>query len=97
MEAPSAIQARREQSAFCFTWPSLGERTISFYDLRCACQCAGCVDEHTGQPLLDPQTVSRDISINDAKLIGNYALKISWTDGHDTGLYTWDYLQKLLK
>jgi DUF971 family protein len=28
---------------------------------------------------------------------GNYALKISWSDGHDTGLYTWDLLQELAR
>jgi DUF971 family protein len=27
--------------------------------------------------------------------VGNYAIKIVFDDGHDTGLYTWDYLRKL--
>ena len=31
----------------------------------------------------------------DAELVGNYALKIRFSDGHDTGLYTWSYLRSL--
>ena len=27
--------------------------------------------------------------------VGNYAVRIVFSDGHDTGLYTWDYLRKL--
>ena len=30
-----------------------------------------------------------------AELVGNYAIKISFSDGHDTGMYTWDYLRKI--
>ena len=30
-----------------------------------------------------------------ASFVGNYALKIQWSDGHDTGLYSWDWLEKL--
>jgi DUF971 family protein len=29
------------------------------------------------------------------ELSGNYALKITWSDGHNTGLYRWDYLRSL--
>ena len=49
----------------------------------------------TGRPILDPATVSADISIEEMKLVGNYALKIFWSDGHSTGLFTWELLQKL--
>lgn len=31
----------------------------------------------------------------DAELVGNYALRISFTDGHATGLYSWDYLREI--
>lgn len=63
--------------------------------IRESCGCAHCVDEMTGRPILDPNTVSPNISINEMKLIGNYAVKISWSDGHDTGLFTWQRLRKL--
>lgn len=31
----------------------------------------------------------------DAELVGNYALRIHFSDGHQTGLYTWDYLRAI--
>lgn len=30
-----------------------------------------------------------------AELVGNYALRIRFSDGHDTGLYSWDYLREI--
>lgn len=30
-----------------------------------------------------------------AELVGNYALRISFSDGHDTGIYTWEYLREI--
>lgn len=35
------------------------------------------------------------VNIADIKPAGNYAIKISFDDGHDTGLYTWQYLREL--
>ena len=34
----------------------------------------------------------KDIQINNIELIGNYAIKIIFSDGHDSGLYTWEKL-----
>ena len=36
-----------------------------------------------------------DIEINDIELIGNYAISIIFSDKHNSGLYTWDYLSHL--
>ncbi len=35
------------------------------------------------------------VNINDIEAVGNYAVKLVFDDGHDTGLYTWDYLYEL--
>lgn len=37
----------------------------------------------------------RGIAISDIEMVGNYAIRIRFDDGHDTGLYAWDYLYKL--
>lgn len=31
----------------------------------------------------------------DAELVGNYAIKIRFSDGHDTGIYSWQYLREI--
>ena len=43
-----------------------------------------------GQEVL--QTGKRDVGLADLEPVGNYAVKPSFTDGHDTGLFTWEYL-----
>jgi len=57
--------------------------------------CARCVDEITGQRILDVEGLDPDIAIEEMQLVGNYALKIRWSDRHDTGLYTWPHLRRL--
>jgi len=53
------------------------------------------------QMLKDPLTIlpssggSGEITALDAELIGNYAIKISFSDGHSSGLYSWDYLREI--
>jgi DUF971 family protein len=46
-----------------------------------------------GQEVL--QTGKEDVSITGIEPVGNYAIKLVFSDGHDTGLYSWDYLYAL--
>ena len=41
------------------------------------------------------QTGKRDVGIVDIDPVGHYAVKPTFSDGHDTGLFTWDYLYRL--
>jgi DUF971 family protein len=63
--------------------------------IRLACPCAGCIDEMTHEPILDPATVPLDINPVAIEYVGRYALKFVWPDGHDTGIYPWDHLRHL--
>lgn len=63
--------------------------------LRQGCPCAGCVDEWTHQRTLDVAKVPEDLSIEDVKAVGNYALAFRFSDGHQTGIYNWSYLREL--
>jgi len=38
------------------------------------------------------QTGKREVTIVDLESVGHYAIKPSFSDGHDTGLFTWEYL-----
>ncbi len=46
-----------------------------------------------GQEIL--QVGKQDVGIDAVEPIGNYAVKLVFTDGHDTGLYSWEYLYSL--
>ena len=38
------------------------------------------------------QTGKREVTVTDIEPVGNYAVKPTFSDGHDTGLFTWEYL-----
>ena len=46
-----------------------------------------------GQEVL--QTGKEEVNITGIEPVGNYAVKLVFSDGHDTGLYSWDYLYDL--
>jgi DUF971 family protein len=64
-------------------------------DLRRACPCAQCVNEWTGQRVLNPAAVSDELTIADLSLVGRYAINFRWSDGHETGIYSFRYLREL--
>ena len=41
------------------------------------------------------QVGKEDVNIQEIEPMGNYAVKLVFDDGHETGLYTWDYLYEL--
>jgi DUF971 family protein len=61
-------------------------------ELRLACGCAMCLDEMTGRPLLEPRAVPQDIRPVSVALVGGYGLRVQWSDGHSTGIYTFERL-----
>jgi Mrp family chromosome partitioning ATPase/DUF971 family protein len=72
--------------------PSGDERLISPADLRRRCRCASCVDEHTGEQILKPEDVSEDVYPLEIEKMGNYAIAVKWSDGHNSSIYPYDRL-----
>jgi DUF971 family protein len=60
--------------------------------LRLACPCAGCVEEMSGRRMLDPAMVPPNIRPLSLQLVGAYGLRVNWSDGHTTGIYTFEHL-----
>ena len=67
----------------------------SEYPLRVSCQCALCVNEFTGQPILNPDSVPDDISVESVAPLGNYAIGIVWSDGHSSGIFSWEHIKRI--
>jgi len=53
------------------------------------------VDEVTGKKILIDERVPRDVRAMEFHPVGNYGVAIVWSDGHDTGIYTFDALRRL--
>jgi len=89
---PLAIN--RRDDGLLIEWDGSGHQ--GFYRgraLRLACPCAGCVEEMTGRPLLDPAGVPEDVRPLSVALVGAYGIRIQWSDGHQTGIYTFERLR----
>ena len=63
--------------------------------LRLECPCAVCVDELTGRRTLQPATIPDDVHPAAIEPVGRYAIQVYWSDGHSTGIYTWERLRAL--
>jgi len=74
-------------------WDDGKESRIPAVQLRLECPCASCIDEWTGAKLIDPTRISPDVRPVGMEAVGNYAVQIRWSDGHETGLYTWRQLR----
>ncbi|HEX4326464.1 MAG TPA: DUF971 domain-containing protein [Burkholderiales bacterium] len=82
-------QSRRLEIAF-----SDGARfTLPFEFLRVYSPSAEVRGHGPGQETL--QVGKRKIEVNGVEQVGNYAIQPTFSDGHDTGIYSWDYLYEL--
>lgn len=75
------------RSKITLKWPDGHVTAYGARDLRLRCRCAHCIEESSGRPLLDPATVPETVRAKGIELLGQYAIKIDWTDGHSTGIY----------
>ena len=63
--------------------------------LRSMCPCAQCVNESTGQRMISIESIDPNVRLLSVSPVGRYALHFQWSDGHGTGLYSFDTLHKL--
>ncbi|MBA3440916.1 MAG: DUF971 domain-containing protein [Pyrinomonadaceae bacterium] len=63
--------------------------------LRRLCPCAQCVNEWTGERMLQPREISDALQIADLQIVGRYALNFKWNDGHETGIYSFRLLREM--
>jgi DUF971 family protein len=72
---------------------------ISLKYLRDECPCASCKGEtilfKTFRPSKPIMLSANTYKINSIETVGEYAVQISWKDGHNTGIYSWEYLKTL--
>ena len=95
MQSPKNIRVHKEQRVLELVWDDNDVAQLPFRKIRQNCRCAVCIDEFTGKQLLDPESVPVDLGLIDISLCGNYALRIRWSDQHDSGLFTWNHLRSI--
>jgi DUF971 family protein len=90
---PSQIKSAGE--TISIVWNDNHQSRYAARDLRLSCRCAACVDEWTHQSLIKPDLIPRGIKPKSIDIMGNYALHFDWSDGHNTGIYTYDFLREV--
>ncbi len=86
---------RRDPRTLSILWEDGHRDDFDVRDLRLACHCALCVEEMSGRKLLDPKTIRSDVSPRQIMSIGNYAIQFDWSDGHNSGIYSFNDLRAL--
>ena len=96
-DAPTNIRAHQGTQVLELAWEDGTSASLPYKYLRGECPCASCRDEWTGDRILDPASIRDDLKLEGMEPIGNYAVRLGWNDGHSSGLYTWETLQRLAR
>jgi DUF971 family protein len=88
--APTSLTVRSKSRVLEIAFDTGEEFSLPFELLRVYSPSAEVRGHGAGQEVL--QTGKRDVTIADMEPVGNYAVKPHFSDGHNSGLFSWDYL-----
>ncbi len=91
--APTEIKLHRKSRTLEIGFSVQQRFVLSFEFLRVHSPSAEVRGHGPGEETL--QTGKRGVTITGLEQTGNYAVKISFDDGHDSGIYSWEYLRHL--
>ena len=96
---PTALEIAPD-SRLAITWSDGERRLYTVRSLREACPCATCREKRSApaDPFSLPtlkQVQTEPLRIAAMQPMGNYAYSIAFSDGHDTGIYTFELLREL--
>ena len=91
--APTDIKLHKKSATLELVYDDKACNTFSAEFLRVHSPSAEVRGHGKGQEIL--QTGKRQVKIVNLEPVGNYAIKLSFSDGHDTGIFSWTYLQEL--
>ena len=87
--------AKEGTTAIRVKWEDGHEGVYPNQYLRQNCRCANCVQEWTGEVMIKPEMIPQDITPLKISPVGLYAIHINWSDGHETGIYSFDMLREI--
>ena len=95
MKIPSAVNLHRQSRTLELSYGEDESFELSCELLRVYSPSAEVLGHGRGQEVL--QTGKKNVGISEITALGNYALQLYFDDGHDTGIYSWDYLYDLCR
>jgi DUF971 family protein len=82
-------------SEISIVWSDDAETIYNAPQLRRACPCASCVNEWTGERIIRDEMISDDLTFARFTVVGRYALNFTFSDEHDTGIFSYKFLRDL--
>ena len=95
---PRDLRVKIKEQRLEIDWADGTSGALSLGSLRRVCPCAGCRTEReqqTGNPLRILKADPTELRVVSARLVGNYALQLDWSDGHNTGIFDFRFLRTL--
>ena len=93
MTTPTEITLHQQSRQLGITFDDGAHYRLPFEFLRVYSPSAEVRGHGVGQETL--QVGKKEVNVLNIEPVGSYAIKIVFDDGHDSGLYTWEYLHKL--
>jgi len=90
---PTDVKLHQASRILELVFPDGRHFRLPYEFLRVSSPSAEVRGHGPGQETL--QTGKRDVTITDIESVGHYALRPTFSDGHSTGIYSWDYLYDL--
>jgi DUF971 family protein len=91
---PAEIRKKKGEE-ITIRWQDGHTSTYAARHLRGLCPCAQCVSETTGQRLVFAEHIDPGVQIAAARTVGHYALNFEFSDGHGTGIFSFEYLRRI--
>ncbi len=96
---PASVDVSNSDQIFTVKWEDGHTSDFSLFGLRKNCPCVACRGGHDKMGSFEPELFkvkpTRTYKILKAEPVGNHALKITWDDGHNSGMYRWDLLRQM--
>ncbi len=84
-----------EKEKLLIIWDDGNESILGLRELRKKCPCATCLAERDKQSkMYIPLFAENQVSVKSINQVGNYAIQITWNDGHNTGIYEYNFLKR---
>jgi ATP-binding protein involved in chromosome partitioning len=93
IEVDKIIQ--KDKHTFSVVWTDGKSVDFRLSELQKRCPCAACVDEVTGQSLINAKSIPDDLRASNIETVGRYALRIQFNSGCSKGIYSFDYMRQL--
>ena len=95
---PLELDVSKDAKTISILWSDRHKSSYASFSLRNSCPCAMC----QGEPGIfgrsyagSKEQIRADVMPDAIEPIGKYGLKITWSDGHNLGIYTFEYLRKI--